>query len=79
MTDILEVIGGFSMPLFSLQQLALLFKVAKVSHMVEIVYEGYSTRTSIRHDEKHDRDTFVARYLGYSEEISTPIQTYGST
>ena len=63
MIDVLEVIGGFSMPSFSLQQLAMLSKVAKVSQTVayKIVHEGYRARTSIRYDEKHDRDTFVAR------------------
>ena len=48
-TDVLEVIGDFSLPSFSLQQLAMLSKVAKVSQMVayEIVCEGYKAQTSI--------------------------------
>ena len=73
MTDVLEI--KFSMPSFSLQQLTLLSKVTKVSQMVaeKIVHKdnlGYRARTSIRYDERHDRDTFVARYLGYSSEIT---------
>ena len=33
MTEVLEVISGFSMPSFSLQQLALLSKVAKAKKL----------------------------------------------